>query len=101
MPKLSLNIPNPIGQADASHRLKSFLERVRSKYQDQVSDLQEEWQEHSAVFSFKTYGFSVKGTLLVEETVVKVDGEIPFAAMMFKGKIEQTVRENLERLLST
>jgi hypothetical protein len=36
----------------------------------------------------------------VEPNEVKLHGVLPFAAMMFKGKIEQTVREELEKLLA-
>jgi hypothetical protein len=100
MPKLALAVPHTLTQDEAAQRLKGFLERVRAKYQGQVSDLHEEWGEHSGKFSFKTMGFAVKGNIAVESSQVKVDGELPFAAMMFKGKIEQTIRENLIRLLS-
>ncbi len=51
-------------------------------------------------YSFSTYGFNIKGDIDVEPDQVKVNGNLPFAAMMFKGKIEQTVREELEKLLA-
>lgn len=99
MPKLTVSVPHTLSQEDATARLKGFLERVRSRYADQVSDLQENWGDNSGTFSFKSYGFSVKGTLNVEPAAVRVEGDLPFAAMMFKGKVEQTLRENLERLM--
>ena len=99
MPKLSISVPHSLSKEEATSRLKGFLERVRSRYGDQVSDLQEQWGESSGNFSFKTYGFNVKGSVVVFPTEVVVDGDLPFAAMMFKGKVEQTIRENLERLL--
>jgi hypothetical protein len=99
MPKLAMSVPHSLDQQEATNRLKGFLERVRSKYQDQVSDLHEDWGENSGTFSFKTYGFNVKGSVAVEPSEVKVEGDLPFAAMMFKGKVEQTIRENLTRLL--
>lgn len=99
MPKLSLSVPHTLSQQEATARLKGFLERIRSRYADQVSDLQENWGENSGTFGFKTYGFNIKGSLAVEPSEVRVEGDLPFAAMMFKGKVEQTLRENLERLL--
>lgn len=99
MPKLTVAVPHSLDQSEVTKRLKGFLERVRSRYQDQVSDLEEQWGENSGTFAFKTYGFNVKGNVDVAPSEVRVEGDIPFAAMMFKGRIEQTIRENLERLL--
>lgn len=100
MPKLSVAVPHALDPQEATKRLQGFLERVRSRYEDQVSDLQESWEENTGRFSFKSYGFSVKGSVAVEVSEVRVEGDLPFAAMMFKGRVEQTLRENLERLVS-
>ncbi len=100
MPKMIIAVPHSLDPEEVTKRLRGFMERVRSRYEDQVSDLQEEWGENSGAFSFKTYGFSVKGTMSVQPTQVQIEGDLPFAAMMFKGKVEQTLRENLERLVS-
>jgi hypothetical protein len=100
MPKLTVTVPHTLDPQEATKRLQGFLERVRSRYADQVSDLEEEWGENSGTFGFKTYGFNVKGSMAVEPNQVRVEGDLPFAAMMFKGRVEQTIRENLERLMS-
>lgn len=99
MPKLSLSVPHSLGQQEAGERLKSFLAFIKERHADKVSDLQEEWGENSLKFSFKTYGFKVAGVATVEESEVKVDTDLPFAAMMFKGKIEQEMRDALTRVL--
>lgn len=100
MPKLTVAVPHALDPQEATKRLQGFLERVRSRYEDQVSDLQESWDEHTGSFSFKSYGFTVKGSVAVQPAEVRVEGDLPFAAMMFKGRVEQTLRENLERLMS-
>jgi hypothetical protein len=99
MPKLAMSVPHTLGQEEATQRVKGLLEKVKSRYQGQVSDLHEEWGDHSGQFSFKTFGFNIKGQVAVEPSEVKVEGELPFAAMMFKAKIEQTIREQLDRLM--
>ena len=38
--------------------------------------------------------------MTVEPNQVVLQGSLPFAAMMFKGKIEQTVKEELEKALA-
>ena len=100
MPSLKLTFPNQLGQEEAVARLKSLLAKVKDKYQDQVSDLHESWNENTMSFDFKTYGFHITGNVLVEPTEVQLDGQIPFAAMMFKGKIETALREQLAKTLA-
>lgn len=101
MPKLSLAVPHALSQADAAARLKGLLARLKEKHGDKVSNLTEEWGENWGKFGFSAMGFSVKATATVETSQVKIDGEIPFAAMMFKGKIESEIRETLTRVLNS
>lgn len=101
MPSVKVNVSHELGQDEALNRLRGFLEKVKQRYQNQVSDLQESWVENALDFAFKTYGFHIKGRMTVEPADVKLDGQIPFAAMMFKGKIEQTIRDEIHRILSS
>ncbi len=100
MPNFSTEVPHELGQEQASVRLRGLLEKVRQRYQDQVGALQEEWQDNVLNFSFKTYGFLISGALTVEPDLVKLDGTLPFAAVAFRGKIEQSIRNELEKVLS-
>jgi hypothetical protein len=101
MPALSLSVPNPLGQKEASERLKSFLSKLKEHYQDKVSNLEEEWpDENHLKYRFKTFGFDIQGDAKVEAQAVLLNLTLPFTAMMFKGKIEQTLRDELTRLLS-
>ncbi len=100
MPSLAMSIPNPLGQQQAAERLKSFLGRLKERHQDKVSNLEETWpDDHHLNYSFTTYGFNIKGDLAIEPDAVKMNASLPFAAMMFKGKIEQAIRDELTRLL--
>ena len=100
MPAFKIEVPHDLGQEQASDRLKGFLEKVRQRYQSQVKDLEESWTENNLNFSFRTYGFNIKGNVAVESESVKVDGGLPLAAIAFKGKIEQSIREELEKVLA-
>jgi hypothetical protein len=100
MPSLKLSFPHQLGQEEAVARLKSLLTKVKDKYQDQVSDLQESWNDNTLSFSFRTYGFNVNGDVVVQPSEVQLDGQIPFAAMMFKGKIEGALRDQLAKELA-
>ena len=100
MPSLKMAVPHQLSQEEAMSRIQRFMERVRERYKDHVSDTEESWAGNLFNFGFKTHGMNVKGNMAVEPSEVKIDGQIPFAAMMFKGKIEQTIRDELTRLLS-
>jgi putative polyhydroxyalkanoate system protein len=100
MPKLTVTVPHQLEQQEAATRLQGILEKIKERYQDQVSDLHDEWQGNVLNFAFKTFGFSIKGAMHVEPQQVRVDADLPFAAMMFKGRIEQEVKSSLARWLT-
>jgi putative polyhydroxyalkanoic acid system protein len=99
MPSISISTPHSLGTEEAVERLKKFFEKLKARHGDKVSNLEQEWQDNRLAYSFSTYGFNIKGDMTVEPNEVKINGALPFAAMMFKGKIEQSVREELEKLL--
>src|SRR4029078_8540918 len=99
-PAVKMIFPPKLGQAAAQQRLQGLLEKVKNRYGDQVSNLRESWADNVLDFGFTTYGFAIQGKQAGEENDVRLDGQIPFAAMMFKGKIEQGLREQMTRLLA-
>lgn len=101
MPKITISVPHQLGQQEASERLQRFVTRLKEKHQDQVSNLEEEWSGNTLKFRFKTFGFQFQGTGNVSENDATLDVDIPFAAMMFKGKIESEMRDTLNRVLQT
>jgi hypothetical protein len=100
MPSFNTEVAHQLGQEQATARLKSFLDQVRLRYQDFVSDLQGNWTDNVLTFSLKTYGFAIDGTLTVSDTTARLAGTIPFAALAFRGKIEQSIAGELRRELS-
>jgi hypothetical protein len=62
--------------------------------------LHEEWDGNMSKFHFSAMGFPVSGTLTVKASQVEISGNLPFAAMLFKGKIESTIKDHAEKLLA-
>jgi putative polyhydroxyalkanoate system protein len=100
MPKFSVQVPHSLPQAEARTRLERFAESLQQKFQKQVSDLHQSWEDDTLRFRFKTFGIPLDGGITVSDTDLNVDGNLPFSAMMFRGKIESTIREELERLVA-
>ncbi len=100
MPKLSVDVPHALGQAEALSRVQGMLEKLKAGYGDQISDLQERWNGPDGVFSFKAMGFDVSGDIRVGDNDVAMSGNLPLMATPFKGQIEQRLREEAEKLLA-
>ena len=95
MPKINMEIPHQLSAEESRSRLERFTESLPK---DQVTDLEQSWNGDSLTFGFKTFGIKIAGDLTAADQNLLVNIEIPFTAMMFKGKIESEVRKQLERL---
>jgi putative polyhydroxyalkanoate system protein len=100
MPKFGVRVPYTIDKDEARSRLERFAEMLEAKFANQVSDLQQSWDGDTLKFHFKTYGIPLDGGITVGDNELNVAGDIPFAAMMFKGKIESEIREQLEKIIA-
>ena len=72
----------------AAARLHGLLARVKEKYQDQVSDLTETWNDNTLSFSFKTYGFQVSGDVFVQDDEVVLDGQMVCSCLVLAPEAE-------------
>jgi hypothetical protein len=104
MPKFSFSVPQTLGKDTAKVKFKEYIERSREFFEKQTQDRVEDWSKWDAndsySFSFKTFGFKISGEMTILEDAVKVDGDLPIAAMMFKGKVEEGFRDIVRRALS-
>lgn len=99
MPSFSTQVAHNLGQSQATERLKSFIDNVRGHYQDQISDMSGAWNGHVLDFSLTTFGLTIKGKLTVEDAVARVAGQLPLAAALFRGQIEQSIAAEMEKAL--
>lgn len=99
MPSLKIAVAHQLGTEEARARLTRLLEMLRESYGSQASDVNEAWRDGGMDFAFKAMGFKTSGSVEVRDDSVQIDAQLPLAAMMFKGKIEQQIRGTLERIL--
>lgn len=100
MPKLNISVQHRLAQEEALNRIKGLLGQVKNQFADKITDLRENWNGNTGTFSFSAMGFSVSGTLTVKPSEVELNGNLPFAASFFRGKIESTIRERASTLLA-
>jgi len=67
---------------------------------DKVSEFDQSWAGDKLNFSLKSFGIRIKGDLTIDDDQVKVQGDLPITAMMFKGKIEKSIHDELKKLVS-
>jgi hypothetical protein len=100
MPSIEMSIPHKLSREEARRRIQELLPKMKSDYADQIKDLHEEWNGDTGRFSFSVMGFAVSGTLTVNESTVDLDGNLPFAAAFFKGKIKSVIQEKAQEVLA-
>lgn len=100
MPSFGAQVPHSLGKEEAQQRLDSFVHKMQDQFKDQVSDMDGAWEENVLNFNLKTYGIKIEGALTVEDEQVSLKGNLPFAAVAFRGKIESSIKNELEKVLT-
>lgn len=99
MPKLSVVVPHRLAEPEALGRMQGMLSDLKTQYEGRFTDLRETWTGNNGRFSVKAMGFDLSGAITVKPAAVELTGDLPFAATPFKGRLEEMVRERVERLL--
>ncbi len=100
MPGFNAEVKHELGRDAAIEKLKGFLDQVKERYPKEISRIQGVWEDNVLSYELTTFGIKVDGTLTVEEKLVRMEGNLPFAAMMFKGKISDSIKIALEKAIA-
>jgi len=100
MPSVNIVVDHSLNRDDAKERIKKLFDKLKEDFQDKISDVHEIWNETHSDFSFKIMGLVMKGRLSVSNSDVRLNGQIPFTALPFKGLIENTIRKEAVKLLT-
>ena len=101
MPTLQMNIRHSLSEEEAVKRIKNLLTDAKKEHGDKIQNLVETWSGNQGLFSFKAQGFDISGTITVNSSSVDLNGKIPFAVSLFKGKISRIIEDEANRLLRT
>ncbi|NLY01800.1 MAG: hypothetical protein GXY83_37420 [Rhodopirellula sp.] len=100
MPKLSLAVPHNLTEEEATQRLQTRFGELQQEHGQHLQDFEGDWNGASMTYRFKATGVKVSGTVNVEPSQVRIDAQLPIVAMMFKGRIEQEIRNELVSVLA-
>ncbi len=98
MPKVRVAVPHQLDPDEVVKRAGPYVEKIVDDFQGH--DLELQWEGRNANFSFKSLAFSIKGDVAVTDNEIAVSVDLPFAAMMFKEKVEKAIGKNLSRAIS-
>ena len=102
MPKFKFDLPAPIDSATAYTKIKNMLngDNDFKKFDPKVSCTFDEPKKKCSV-----NGSQFNATLQVSEkdsssSEIAIEVEVPFALALFKGKIQEILEKNLNRILT-
>ncbi len=101
MPSFSTQVPHPLDQQTAVSKLTGLMNAMQAKYKDVASNVQGTWADNVLNFSLKVMGFTIQGKVTVEDKVAHVEGKLPLAAAMFRGRIEESIKTEMEKELAS
>jgi hypothetical protein len=96
---MKVSIPHSYSQNDAVIRVKKLLEEARAKMAEQVSNIEEKWQDNTLHFAFDAQGQHISGTLEVKDKVFELYAKLPLALRLFEGRIQKMIEEQSRQIL--
>lgn len=98
MPRVSVAVPHELEPDEVVERAGPYIEKIVEDFQG--DDLEIEWEGRSANFSFTSLTFNIKGEVAVSDEDIAINVDLPFAALIFKDKVERAIGKNLKRAIS-
>ena len=99
MPRISVTLPHQLPTEEVAEKIRPALEDTVDDFEGR--ELQIEWHDDKADFSFKSLAFTIKGEVTVDESEVSVHIDLPFAAMIYKDKVKKGVTKNVTHALES
>lgn len=97
MPRVSVTVPHAFDPDEVMDKAQPTIQKMIEDFEGK--DFHMTVSGRSGDFSFKSMMFPIKGNIAVDEQNIAVSIDLPFAAMMFKDKVEKAIRKNLVKAL--
>jgi hypothetical protein len=101
MAKLDINIPHQLSRQEALERIQGMLRKLQAEQKDTIRDVSEKWDGNEGEFSFSAKGFDLSGRIRVEDNLVNIKGQLPFALSFFKNQISRVIEDKAGELLTS
>ena len=100
MPKFNVVVAHKHDREYVVEHLKKFSQVIQEQSPVELSNVTETWDDDGNLFfAFTAMGMSISGNMTVEDNQVVVAGKMPLAAAMFRGAIENQIKEKVQEIL--
>jgi Putative polyhydroxyalkanoic acid system protein (PHA_gran_rgn) len=100
MRKLTASVPHSLGRAEARRRIVEAIPQLRGQLGG-LARVEERWDGDVMSFTGSAMGTSVSGKLWVENDVVRIEVELPWALAFFAGTVQQSLETETRKLLES
>jgi hypothetical protein len=100
MAKFITAVEHQLGAAAAQSRLQDFITQMKTQYADTIDSMEGTWNDNDLTFELTAMGMQVSGTLTVSDDVIEIQGTMPFALSLMRGRMEKTMEQELRKLLA-
>jgi len=100
MPGLIVSVDHQVPQDEALRRIQAAVDQAKLQHSDKINDMRQSWNGYLGAFEISGMGQKASGTVAVNPSDVRVQITLPFAASLFKSKIESGIRRDLTRILA-
>ena len=97
---VSITISHDLGREGAIARLRGGIDRIRDRLgMVKMQLVEEDWQGDSLHFGVAALGYTVRGKLEVEDTLVRVEMMLPWMLAVFAERLKLGVEKQGQVLL--
>jgi Putative polyhydroxyalkanoic acid system protein (PHA_gran_rgn) len=89
---LIVSIPHRLGRDEATRRLKSGLDTVRSKLSQVMTVEEETWTESQLQFRVRALGQAASGTIEIAEDHARLEVMLPWPLAQIAEKIQRAIQ---------
>ena len=93
-------VEHQLGAPTAQSRLQDFISQMTTQYADTIDSMDGTWNDNVLTFELTAMGMKVAGTLAVNVDVIEIQGTMPFALSLMRGRMEKTIEQELRKLLA-
>ncbi|MCY0986063.1 polyhydroxyalkanoic acid system family protein [Nannocystis sp. ILAH1] len=95
MAQIDIRRANPLGKATARERTEALARRLEAKF-----DIRWQWKGDDLAFNApQGPARGTTGTISIEESHVRVQVALPLLLRAFKGRVEDRVKDELDKLV--
>ena len=85
----------------AYEAIDGFLGKLEEQYKDKIQNSSRKWNSSKDVMDFSLYarGFKISGKIQLYDNLIVLEGNLPFLAKIYQGKIESMIKKTLKEIL--